>query len=95
MAQGSKYTNISSATTTQVLTGRGRLMAVIVNTAVLSGVITIYDNTVTSGTPIATITEPATLLQNHYQLDFKSIEVSLGIRIVTSAAHNLTVIWEK
>ncbi len=95
MAQGSRYTNISKATTTQVLTGRGRLMAIIVNTAVLSGVITVYDNTATSGTPIATITEPGTLLQNHYVLDFKGIEVTLGIRIVTSAAHNLTVIWDK
>jgi hypothetical protein len=95
MAQGSKYTNISSATTTQVLTGRGRLMAIIVNTAVISGVITIYDNTTTTGTPVSTITEPGTLLQNHYVIPFYGIEMNLGIRIVTSAAHNLTVIWDK
>ena len=94
MAIGSKYRNIATATTTTVKSGRGRLTAIVCNTAVLSGVITIYDNTAASGAVIATITEPATLLQNHYDIDYKGLEFGIGLTIVTSASHNLTVIYE-
>lgn len=86
-------TNIAGAATTVVKTGRGTLARIIVNKAVLSGIITIYDNTSAAGKKIATITHPSTLLQNQYQLDF-SARVLVGITVVTSAADDITVIWE-
>ena len=58
------YTNVASATTTAVKSGAGTLHSITVNKAVASGVITVYDNTAGSGTKIATITNPATLLHS-------------------------------
>lgn len=90
---GYKYRNIAGAATTAVKSGRGTLRAIVNNKAVLSGVITIYDNTAGSGTKIATITNPATLLQTQYGLlydaDFKT-----GLTIVTSAADDITVMYD-
>ena len=45
---GYNFTNISTATTTAVKSGAGKLLRVIVNTAVAGGVITIYNNTAAS-----------------------------------------------
>ena len=84
---------LAAPTTTTVKSGEGILGAIIVNKATADGVITIYDNTAASGTKIATITMPATLLANSavftYNVHFKT-----GLTVVTSgAAQDITVSW--
>lgn len=72
--------NITSASTTQLVTGRGYLGSVIVNTVGSSDfTITIYDNTATAGTKIATIVNPG--LKN---LQF-NCRFNVGLRVVTTA----------
>lgn len=87
-----QYTNIASATTTTIRTGKGILNRITVNKAVASGVITIYDNTAGSGTKIGTITNPATLLHSQITLDY-DVAFTTGLTIVTSAADDITVSW--
>lgn len=93
-AGGRKSTRISTAATTLVKGGFGRLHGIVVGKAVASGTITIYDNTAGSGPVIGVITFPATLLANQANLDFKGLEFSTGLTIVTVEANDLTVIWE-
>lgn len=90
------FTNIAGAATTTVKTGRGKLAKIIVNKAVASGVITVYDNTAGSGTKIGTITQPATLLQSQWATDYGNdgILFQTGLTIVTSAADDITVVYE-
>jgi hypothetical protein len=90
---GFNFTNIATATTTVVKSGQGRLLRLIVNTAVAGGVITIFNNTAGSGPVIATITMPATLLQNHFDFEF-NCRFHTGLTIVTTAATNITVIHD-
>ena len=97
MAQ--KFLNIAGAATTTVKSGRGKLAKIICNKAVATGVITIYDNTAASGTKIGTITIPAAVLQSQYEIDYTSgtsagITFGAGLTIVTSAADDLTVVYE-
>lgn len=87
-----QYTNIAGAATTVIKTGPGVLIGIQVNKAVASGVITVYDNTAGSGTKIATITNPATLLHSQIELEYE-VKFSTGLTIVTSAADDITVIW--
>ena len=94
MAVGNKYRNIASGATTVVKSGKGRLFGIVNNKATLSGVITVYDNTAASGTIIATITNPATLLQNQYSLAYHGLEFATGLTIVTTTTDNITVIYE-
>lgn len=88
-----KATNIAGAATTTVKTGPGVFSRLIVNKAVANGIITIYDNTTNSGTKIATITHPATLLHSQIALPFEC-RFATGLTIVTSAADDITVVWE-
>lgn len=85
-------TNIAGAATTVVKTGGGTLEAIIVNKAVLSTTITIYDNTAASGTKIATITHPGTLLAS-YEIFPYQCRFNTGLTIVTSGADDITVVW--
>lgn len=89
----SKYLNITSATTTVVSTKKCKLHRIKVNKAVLSGVITIYDNTSAAGTKIGTITNPATLLHSQFTHEFGA-DTNIGLTIVTSAAEDITVIYD-
>ena len=91
---GAKFLNIAGAATTTVKSSSGVLIGMTCNKAVANGVITIYNNTAASGTKIATITHPATLLQNQYDLDFKRIGFTIGLTVVTGAADDITFIYE-
>ena len=91
---GANATNIAGAATTVVNTGRGILQSIVVNKAVASGVITIYDNTAASGTKIATITHPGTLLANNYDLYYGAY-FATGLTVVTSSTDDITVIWSE
>ena len=93
MAGPYSFTNIAGAATTTVRTGRGVLKGIVVNKAVASGIITVYDNTAGSGTKIATITNPATLLHSQISLDYGEAAFTTGLTIVTSAADDISVIW--
>lgn len=90
--QPSSFQNILTATTTTVKSGAGILDKIIFNKLVALSVITIYDNTAASGTKIATITNPAALLQNQIILPF-GIAFSTGLTIVTSGIDDITVAY--
>jgi hypothetical protein len=80
------YANCPAAATTQVLTGRGALMGVIVRLAGTAAV-DIYDNTTTTGTPIFTVPATGAATDDTYNL---GLPVNLGIRVVSPASgHNL------
>lgn len=90
---GSPYNNITTATTTVVKSGAGVLHKLIINTAIASATITLYDNTAASGTKIGTITLPAvitglSLIDLIYDLSFAT-----GLTVVTSGLTDLTVIY--
>ena len=89
------FVNITSQTTTVVKSAPGVLRKILINKAVVAGVVTIYDNTAGSGTKLGTITMPAvTLLQSQLQLVFDAI-CATGITVVTSGASmDITVIYE-
>ena len=88
-----QYQNIAGAATTVVAAKTGRLWAIVINKAVLSGVVTVYDNTAASGTKIATITQPASVLQSQNSLDYAGLVYTIGLTVVTSAADDITVIY--
>lgn len=87
-AQGSGFLNIASATTTQVKSGGGTLRAIIVNLTA-AGAITIYDNTASSGTKIATL--KASIGEGVYTFN---VNFSVGLRVVTAAASDVTVVFD-
>lgn len=81
-----KYTYISTATTTQVLTGQGVLVRIIINTTA-AGTIGIIDGT--AGTTVNVGQIAASAAVGHYEY---GIQVVNGIRIVTGAASDITVV---
>ena len=87
------YTNIVAAapTTTVVKSGSGFFHSLTINTAAANAVITIYDNIAASGTKIATITQPATLIESSQTIIY-DVAFSTGLTIVTAtAAQDITV----
>lgn len=88
-----QFLNITTATTTTVKAGAGILKSIVFNKRVVSGVITIYDNTAASGTKIGTITLGAALLSDPPQSVLFDVPFSIGLTIVTSEAEDLTVIY--
>lgn len=90
---GRTFSNITTATTTTIKSGSGFLHTLTINTTVASGVITIYDNTAGSGTKIATITNPLTLLQMGPLTATYDLAFSTGLTIVTTGAQDITVTY--
>lgn len=88
---GRTFSNITSATTTTVKSGKGNLHAIIINTPVASGTITMFDNTAGSGTKIATITNPVSLLGMGPISAVYDIAFATGLTIVTTGAQDITV----
>ena len=89
---GNSSVNIATATTTTAKTGKGCLKRIVINKPVATAVITVYDNTAASGTKLATITLPATLLEDTKSLEF-DVAFGTGLTIVTSQATDLTVVF--
>lgn len=85
-------TNITTATTTTPKSGAGIFGGLVINKAVATSTITIYDNTAASGTLIGTITFGATISGEPIPLPFNA-SVTSGITIVTSGAVDLTVLY--
>ena len=87
--------NMTTATTTTVATGAGVFTDLVVNKAVATGVITIYDNTAGSGTTIGTITFGAALLTDPPSSTYYGYPFATGLTIVTSQATNLTICYQQ
>ena len=82
-----KFAYISTATTTQVVTGNCRLIRIVLNTTA-AGAITIIDGTAGTTGNVAVIA--ASVLPQTF--DF-GIKLSTGLRIVTAAASDITVVY--
>ncbi len=81
-----KYTYITTATTTQVLTGQGSLVRIIVNTTA-AGTIGLIDGT--SGTTVNIGQLKASIPEGTYEF---GIQLTSGLRIVTGGASDITVV---
>lgn len=88
------FLNIVGAATTVVRNGQGILKTVTINQPIASATVTIYDNTAGSGTKIATITLPATLLEQGPKSAVYELDFGTGLTIVTTGAGiDVTVSW--
>lgn len=87
------YRNINTATTTVLKSARGFLHRIIINSAAANGVITVYDNTSAAGTKVATITQPASVLQSQNVLEY-GCYLTTGLTIVTSSTDDITVVFD-
>ncbi len=84
-----QYTNISTGTTTQVATGKGKLHSIVVNTTA-NGTIIIADSTSTTTPAIGTL--KASVAEGTF---FYDVYFANGLRIVTAGASDITVCWKK
>ncbi len=82
-----KYTYISTATTTQVATGLGQLIRIVVGTTA-AGAISIIDGTSGTTANIGTLAASITPAPYDFNINFAN-----GLRIVTAAASLITVVW--
>ena len=78
---------ISTATTTQVDTGAGQLIRIIVGETA-AGAISIIDNTTGSTVNIGTL--KASIVEGTY--DF-NVQYATGLRIITAGASKITVVY--
>lgn len=86
------YTNIATATTTQVKVGTGTLKRIVFNKPVSAGTVSIYDATGSDTSPvIALITSTADLKPQ--VMDFDT-HFGYGLKIVTVQAQDITVVWQ-
>ena len=92
----SSFNNITTATTTTVKSGAGKLYAICFNKNVNNATVTIYDNTAASGTLIGTITETlgggADAPKGCSR--YNGMIFNTGLTIVTSAATDITVLYK-
>jgi len=87
------FAHIAGAATTVLKSGPGRLFRIIYNKAVALSVVTTYDNVAASGTIIAVITMPAVLLDSQRSVEY-DVPFANGLTIVTSAADDITVVYQ-
>lgn len=85
------YAYITTATTTQVKTGAGILVRVVINKpAAAAGTIKLIDNTSGTTANIATISHEAGLVAKSLEY---GVPFTAGLRVVTSGADDVTVIY--
>lgn len=82
-----KYSYIDTATTTQVDSGQGQLIRIVVGETA-AGAISIIDNT--SGSTVNIGTLKASIAEGTY--DF-NIQYVTGLRIITAGASKITVVY--
>lgn len=90
-AEAATHTHITTATTTQVVTGNATLIAVVFNKPVASSTVKLIDNSSGSTVNIGTITNTADV--KPYML-FYGIHCATGIRVITDSADDISIIWE-
>lgn len=88
---GKYFKNITSAATTQVKVGNSRLLRIAVNKPVASSTITVTDDDGTTSVALAVITNTTDV--KPYFIDF-DVRCTNGIKIVTSGADDITVVYE-
>lgn len=81
-----KYTYITTAATTQVLTGQGVLVRIVINKAT-TGTVTIIDDVAGTTANIGVIAIGAIAMPIEY-----GILVTKGIRIINSATEDITIV---
>lgn len=85
-----KFAYIAAAGTTQVVTGPGRLIRVVVNTP-LDGSINLIDNTSGTTTNIGLIkTATASLNVPYY---YYGIKFTAGLRVVVTGNNDVTIVY--
>lgn len=82
-----KCAYISTATTTQVVTGAGRLHKIIVGET-SAGAISIIDNT--SGSTVNIGQLKASIVEGGYEFN---VSFAAGLRIITAGASKITVVY--
>lgn len=82
---------ITTATTTAVKVGNGRLLAIILNKPVASSTITLQDGDGTTNVAFAVITNTTDV--KPYSLPY-NIKFTRGLRVITSGADDITVVYE-
>ena len=83
-----KYAYIATATTTQVDTGNGRLVRIVVGND-LAGAVSIIDNT--SGSTVNIGLLGTGTLADSYEF---GVTYTTGLRIITAGADSITVVYE-
>lgn len=89
---GGSYRNLSAAGTTVVKATPGCLLSVVVNKAVKSGTVTLYDSLTATGTKIATIACGSSLTQDQFSLTYNAW-FTAGLTVVKSAADDITIVY--
>lgn len=85
-----KYAYLAAAATTQVVTGPGRLIRVVVNTPI-DGSINLIDNTTGSTTNIGLIkTATASVNVPYY---YYGIKFTTGLRVIITGANDVTIVY--
>ena len=83
---------VGAASTTDIGVGDCVLERIVINRPVASATITVYDNTAASGTVVATITLPATLLEDTHVIEYNAV-CNIGCTVVTTGANlDITVV---
>jgi hypothetical protein len=90
-AVGDRHAYITSGSTNQIKTGRGRLHRIILNKPVASSTITIIDGTSGTTANIGVITNTSAV--EPYQMEY-GIIFHAGLRIITSGADDVTVVYD-
>lgn len=92
---GSRYVNITTATTTIIKAGPGILRKIIFNKRIAAGAVTLFDNpSAASGTKLGTITMGAAIITDPPITALYDCYFQTGLVIVTSQAEDLTVIFD-
>lgn len=84
------YAYIGSAATTQVKTGPGVIKGIMVGTPVASSTISLIDNTAGTTVNFGLITNTTDVKPYYVELNAK---FAAGLRIITSGADKITVIY--
>ena len=85
-------TRIASAATTQVKSGNGVLKRITFGKPIASSTVTIYDETGADTTEVIDIITNTADVKPYF-LDY-DLKFTRGLKIVTSAADFITVVWE-
>lgn len=92
--QANRFAYIAGAATTQVKSGPGRLIGIMVNKPVASSTITVIDNTSGTTANLGIVTNTTEVKPYFVSYGNDGIKFSTGLRIVTSGADDITVVYE-
>lgn len=82
----------TAATNNAIKTGAGVLRKIIVNTPVASGTVTVYDSLTATGTKLATVTFPASLVSDGMAEADYNVAFTTGLTVVTTGSNMDTTV---